>query len=92
MVIRFCNPSRFDPSPQGTIVKVQKDENYVYYIQASEYTDMPNWMKWGDFLEGILKEKINDPEFVKSCIKIFNDKLLSINGRNPWEIWIKFLQ
>lgn len=72
--LRFTAPSRFDNAPEGTVVKVQHDEHYDYYINISEYKDLPNWIKWGDFLGLILKEEALNKDFATKCLNIFKNK------------------
>ena len=83
---KYSKPSRFDCAPEGTIIKAFLDEhvgntsvgntrvdgkNYKYYIQISEYKDLPNWVTWDYFLGLILEEKALDADFVSKCITAF---------------------
>ena len=85
MIIKYNRPSRFESSPEGTVVKVMLDndtrvkhtkDKYEYYVQISEYLDDPNWVTWGYFLGLILRDKVLDEEFVSKCLDVFKAKNL----------------
>lgn len=68
---RYTIPGRFDYKEEGTVVKVASEDGYDYYIQISEYKELPDWKKWGDFLNLTFKEKALDENFVSECVNIF---------------------
>jgi hypothetical protein len=75
IVDKFHHPTRFDAAPAGQIWRVICDEDkYPFYIQLNPETDSPNWVRVGIMLEKAFEHKFEDPEFLKECLIMFEQK------------------
>ena len=74
--LRFTNPTRFVHAPFGTICKVQgtSENDFQHFIQLNKDEEFPSWHTFGEFLDIIFREHINDSEFVNLCLKRFQEK------------------
>jgi hypothetical protein len=72
-VIRYTIPSRYDVAPYGAIVTVMGDHEETMFIQLGQ-EEHSHWIRLGDFLEKAFKSEINDTEFIKGCLSLYEIK------------------
>jgi len=78
IIKKYFTPTRYSYAPFGTIYKVLKDDdNYEIYIQVSPNENLPRWEKFGIILEKALEEFIDNEEFIKDCLRLYELKEIS---------------
>jgi hypothetical protein len=74
MLVRHTHPTKFEVAPYGTIWKEIDDENKnVLFIQLGKDGGV-NWVKMGDFLEGIFEGLMGEEEFIEGCMYLHEGK------------------
>jgi hypothetical protein len=83
--IRYSVPGRYDLALFGTIVRVQAgdEKSTELYIQLAEDFHLdphgsrqepfttPNWLKMGTLLEIAFHDLLEDPNFIKECLRLY---------------------
>lgn len=75
-IARYTPPTRFDKSPFGTIVKVILSDDgsiFKYYIQIGDQDEM-EWVTYGEFLEIVMENSLEDNKFMSVALDIIKDK------------------
>jgi hypothetical protein len=70
VLVRYTHPTKFEIAPYGTIWKAMEDDKHMLFIQLGKEENV-NWVKMGDFLEGIFGKIIGEEEFIEGCLYLF---------------------
>ena len=70
-VKRYAVPSRYEPSPYGTVCEViaEQDQPSEFYVQVSKDEQSPLWISRGAFLEMAFESELNSDYFIEELLK-----------------------
>lgn len=77
IVERYTVPTKYDMAPHGQICVVKQDAP-VYYIQVSSDENHATWLRYGEFLEVVFAESINDKHFIQNSLDMYKIKSRAI--------------
>lgn len=70
IIERYSIPTKYDMARRGQICVINEDKP-VYYVQVSDDENHATWLKFGDLLEIVFKDSINDEHFIMNSLDMY---------------------